>query len=210
MPMNEKQDERRKEILASALQAFYENGYDKTSMDDVVRVTGLSKGTIYWYFKNKQELFAALMEYAIIEFFAEFEVVFTQAKDMKPRAAISTLFATATAMLNDNPTMASLTMDFMLQALHFPDLRHQYAEYYARYIEEVGAIIQRGIDSGDFRQVDARTAAATLIGLLDGVMLQALIGDELKLEWQWQMSSILQAAEQLFLHGLLKEGSSNA
>ncbi|MCB0020591.1 MAG: helix-turn-helix transcriptional regulator, partial [Anaerolineales bacterium] len=51
--MGEKQDERRNEILAAALQAFSENGYDKTSIDDVVRATGLSKGTIYWYFKNK-------------------------------------------------------------------------------------------------------------------------------------------------------------
>ncbi|MCB0013808.1 MAG: helix-turn-helix transcriptional regulator, partial [Anaerolineales bacterium] len=63
--MGEKQDERRNEILAAALQAFSENGYDKTSIDDVVRATGLSKGTIYWYFKNKQALFTALMEFVV-------------------------------------------------------------------------------------------------------------------------------------------------
>ncbi len=47
-------EERRNEILGAALEVFIEKGYDKASMDDIVRASGLSKGTLYWYFKNKK------------------------------------------------------------------------------------------------------------------------------------------------------------
>ena len=56
---------RRREILMAALQAFSEKGYDKTSVNDIVRVSGLSKGTLYWYFKNKQAIFVAMIEYGL-------------------------------------------------------------------------------------------------------------------------------------------------
>lgn len=204
--MGDKQDERRKEILEAALAAFLETGFDKTSMDDVVRATGLSKGTIYWYFKNKQELYVALMEYVIDGFFEEFEHILSTAHDMPPYEAVKAMFGSISLMLDANPKVASLTVDFMMQALHYPDMREKYAAYYARYINEVGTIIQRGIDSGTFRQVDARAAAATLIGTMDGVMLQALLGEELNLDWQWQAKHILDTAEALFSNGLLNNG----
>ncbi|MCA9881680.1 MAG: TetR/AcrR family transcriptional regulator [Anaerolineae bacterium] len=202
--MNEKQAERRKEILAVALQAFRERGYDKTSMDDVVEATGLSKGTIYWYFKNKQELFFALMEYVINQFFEDFETVFSTALEMTPTAAIVALFETCDAMLDTNPKIANFTLDFMLQALHYPEMRQQYAGYYARYIEELASIIQRGVDTDEFYQVDAHAVSVVLIGLLDGIMLQALISDEIDLEWRWQRRKILDVAKTLFLNGLGK------
>lgn len=207
--MSSKQDERRKEILAVALQAFNEKGYDKTSMDDVVRATGLSKGTIYWYFKNKQEMFTALMEFVVDQFFEEFDFMLSSTHDLTPRAALSMIFETVNAIVDMNPNSAALTIDFMLQALHYPDLRKKYAGYYARYIDELGAIIQRGIDEGTFRQIDAHAASASLIGLMDGIMLQALLKDEMNLDWQWQIKNILQVAETLVMNGIVKEVSDD-
>lgn len=204
--MGDKQDERRKEILAAALQAFSEKGFDKTSMDDVVRVTGLSKGTIYWYFENKQVLFTALMEFVTDQLFTGFDGIFASTQEMTPREAVIAIFTGVELLLDMNPKIASLTVDFLLQGLHYPELLQKYAQYYARYIDELGGIIQRGIDAGDFRPVDARAAAAACIGMGDGVMLQALLGDQIVLDWQWEFRKILKTAETLLLNGLLKGG----
>jgi AcrR family transcriptional regulator len=207
--MSEKQDKRRKDILAAALRAFSEKGYDKTSIDDVVRVTGYSKGTIYWYFENKQVLFTALMEFVVDQMFTRFDEVFSSVQTMTPHEAIAAIFQGVDALLDMNPKVASLTVDFMLQGLHYPDMQKKYGEYYARYIDELGAIIQRGIDAGKFRPVDARSAAAALIGMGDGVMLQALIADQISLDWQWEVKNILKTAEMLFMNGLVKGGASD-
>lgn len=130
--MTSKQDERRKEILSAALTAFSEKGYDKTSMDEVVQATGLSKGTIYWYFKNKQEMFMALMDHVIDDLFSQFEDDLEATADLPPRETFSMMFESASALLDFNPRFASLTTDFMLQALHYPEMRQKYAGYYAR------------------------------------------------------------------------------
>ena len=203
--MGEKQAERRNEILAAALQAFSEKGYDKTSIDDVVRATGLSKGTIYWYFKNKQTLFAALMAFVVDQLFADFRTILSTSQPMPPRAAVTAILDGINAVLEMNPKAASLTADFMLQGLHYPEMQQKYAAFYAEFIDGLGAIIQRGIDAGEFRAVDPHAAAAAFIGLGDGIMLQALIAPQLELDWVWEVKKVLLTAEKLLLQGLLKD-----
>ena len=60
-------EERKNEILDAALEVFGELGLQEASVDDVVERSGLSKGTLYWYFKSKDRLIGALMK----RFFAQ-------------------------------------------------------------------------------------------------------------------------------------------
>lgn len=53
---------KREQILAGAKIVFMQKGFDAASMNDITRQAGVSKGTIYVYFQNKEELFAALIE----------------------------------------------------------------------------------------------------------------------------------------------------
>lgn len=52
---------KRDQILDGAMKVFAANGYDGSSMNDITKAAGVSKGTIYVYFNNKEELFAALI-----------------------------------------------------------------------------------------------------------------------------------------------------
>ena len=49
-------------IIANAITTFSNYGYDKSRMDDIAQSSGLSKGTIYLYFKSKEELFNTISE----------------------------------------------------------------------------------------------------------------------------------------------------
>jgi TetR/AcrR family transcriptional regulator len=63
---NEKLREmRRLQILDAALSAYIEKGYNGTDMDEVAAGAGLAKGLVYYYFKNKQELFRAVFDWAM-------------------------------------------------------------------------------------------------------------------------------------------------
>jgi len=58
-------EQTRKAILASALDIFFEKGYSKTTFDEIARRINLTKGAVYWYFRNKPDIVAALInEYA--------------------------------------------------------------------------------------------------------------------------------------------------
>jgi AcrR family transcriptional regulator len=58
----EESEETRKAILLAALDVLSEKGYLRTTFVDIARRIGMSKGAVYWHFKNKQALLAALME----------------------------------------------------------------------------------------------------------------------------------------------------
>lgn len=53
--------ETKKAILQSALNTFYEKGYSKTTFEEIASNIGLTKGAVYWYFKNKPDLLTALI-----------------------------------------------------------------------------------------------------------------------------------------------------
>jgi AcrR family transcriptional regulator len=50
--------ERHAQIIKAALACFSRKGYTNTTMDDIVAESGLSKGSLYWYFDSKDDLFA--------------------------------------------------------------------------------------------------------------------------------------------------------
>lgn len=58
-------EQTRRDILASAMDIFYEKGYSKTTFDEIAKRINLTKGAVYWYFRNKPDIVAALInEYA--------------------------------------------------------------------------------------------------------------------------------------------------
>lgn len=57
----EEANETRRAILQSALDTFYEKGYSKTTFDEIARRINLTKGAVYWHFRNKPDIIAALI-----------------------------------------------------------------------------------------------------------------------------------------------------
>ena len=54
--------ERRSQILEAALRCFAHQAHHQTTMDDIVEESGLSKGTLYWYYESKKEISVSVME----------------------------------------------------------------------------------------------------------------------------------------------------
>ena len=68
-----RKDARPQELLAAALEQFVERGYAATRLEDVARRAGVSKGTLYLYFTNKEELFKAVVRENIVRTIGEAE-----------------------------------------------------------------------------------------------------------------------------------------
>lgn len=67
-------------ILQSATRLFSENGFKETSMADLAKVTGVAQGTIFYHFKNKEELFLSILEELKRDIVEEFEHYFGERK----------------------------------------------------------------------------------------------------------------------------------
>lgn len=165
---------RRREILRAAFQAFAEKGYDKTSMEDIVQTSGLSKGTLYWYFDSKQTLFVALVTMVFDEFQTVFDRFLVETQEMPPLERLRALLLSSAAAFDDEQ-LVGLYVDFFIQAWQSEAVQRALAQMYDAFTEAISAIIQDGIDAGSFRPVNVRAAARAITGAADGVMLQKLI-----------------------------------
>ena len=64
-------EQTRRAILASAMDIFYEKGYSKTTFDEIAKRINLTKGAVYWYFRNKPDIVAALINDFAAQYLSE-------------------------------------------------------------------------------------------------------------------------------------------
>jgi AcrR family transcriptional regulator len=72
-----RKDARPRELLNAALDAFVEHGFAATKLEQVARMAGVSKGTLYLYFANKEDLFMAVVRETIVPNIAHAEKIMT-------------------------------------------------------------------------------------------------------------------------------------
>jgi AcrR family transcriptional regulator len=160
-------EDRKNEILDAALEVFSESGLQEASVDDVVERSGLSKGTLYWYFKSKDRLIGALMK----RFFAQElgKVRSLQQGSGSVRDRLLRYSRDVEAVVKRMPR--ALTLEFYAVAVRQKWVRKSLGELYVRYCGELAALIREGVERGEFRNVDADQTAATITGLCEGLIL---------------------------------------
>jgi AcrR family transcriptional regulator len=162
-------DERKSQIINAAEDVFTKKGFDEARMDDIAERTGLSKGTLYLYFKSKDDLIIAILDRIFQQEFKQFE-------NLKQTEASAT---EAIWKMTDLLTKEILTLVRLLPIIYqFLALafRNKYVQkslklYINRYIDMLMPIIQGGIDSGEFRPVDPREVAIAMGAMIEGTLL---------------------------------------
>lgn len=195
--MTPTKDERRLQILQASLESFSENGYTKTTMDEIVKRCGLSKGTLYWYFQNKQELFIATIELAFQDFDEQLTALVHQ--DTSSAERLRFFFVQAGEFIRGNKQFVGFLVDAFFQSYQIREAMETMRRLYQNYITAVETIIQQGIDRGEFREVNPHTVAISLMAGGDGVALYVLI------EPEWDIPNAYTTMVDLILRGLRKE-----
>ncbi|MCC6607335.1 MAG: TetR/AcrR family transcriptional regulator [Anaerolineae bacterium] len=182
-------------IMATALAVFAEKGFAKASMNDIVRASGLSKGGVYWHFKSKDELIAAIFDHFFVEQLALLDVMLAG-----DGTAVAKLTQLATLTGQSVAAMASQfpsPLEFYALASREEGLQSTLQTHFQNYQTKIAALVDQGIAQGEFRSVDSQATAKTIIALFEGVLLIWAISPELvNLETQ------VETAVQLLLQGL--------
>jgi AcrR family transcriptional regulator len=146
------------EFVAAALEEFVERGFAATRLQDVARRAGVTKGTVYLYFKNKEALFKAVVRQTIVPVIAHGESI-AQSFAGSARALLEQLVREYWRLVYET-ALAGIPKLMMAEASNFPELaRFYYEEVVTRGHRLLAGVIERGIESGEFRRVDVRVAA---------------------------------------------------
>jgi len=167
---------RRRQILDAALAAFAANGYDKTTMEDIRIASDVSKGTLYLYFDSKESLFAGVVEFMFQNLLAYLEEMTPASESLSAAEKFQAFLLALNEVFEQDDQRVGLYTDFFVQAWQLDSVRDVLAEAYHRYIAVLAGMVQEGIDAGEFRDTDAEIMARIILGTLDGVLLQKLLG----------------------------------
>lgn len=160
-----RKDARPGELLDAALELFVEKGFAATRAEEVARLAGVSKGTLFLYFSSKEELFKAVVRENIIgrftEWNAEFELFTGSTADMLR-------YCMRSWWERIGSTKASgITKLMMSEAHNFPEL----AAFFEHEVvlpgnELIQRILQRGVDRGEFQLIDMKYGVYTVLAPL--------------------------------------------
>ena len=154
-------EDRPRQILSAALEVFGERGLAAARLEDIAKRAGLSKGTIYLYFPNKEELFREMVRDTVVSKIERREEEINSMTGSATDALIRFMRGHWTFIRS--PQFAPLFRLIHAEIHHFPDLARFYAEeVVARGQRLVASIIERGIASGEFREVEPLAAARML------------------------------------------------
>lgn len=157
-----RKEARPQEIVAAALEVFAERGFAATRLDDVASRAGVSKGTLYLYFPNKEELFKAVIRAAIVPNLELAERMLAEAQGPS-FAILETLLNTIAARIL-RTRVAVIPKLIIAEAGNFPDLaRFYYDEVIRRGFAVLAALLARGIERGEFRPVDIDATVRLII-----------------------------------------------
>lgn len=157
-----RKDARPQELLAAALDLFVERGYASTRLEDVAKRAGVSKGTLYLYFTNKEELFKAVVRENIVPALGEAEDIISTFEGHSADLLRCVIMGWWERL---GATKASGIIKLvMAEAGNFPDLALFYQEeVIARSTRMMNSMFERAIARKEFRDVDVNTMTQVLI-----------------------------------------------
>jgi len=171
---------RRAQILEAAFRCFAERGYHAARMDDLVRESGLSKGSLYWHFESKEDVFLAVFDALEVEIFKAWD-----AEETHDHSVMRMLQREGEIVL-ERMVGQRAALGAWMEFLVHPAARERLQTTYERSRGRLAELIRRGIDEGELhRSVFVEDTAVLLTGAIEGLVLQSFVAPDLDAVAAW-------------------------
>ena len=185
-------------IIDAAVRVFARNGYYNSRVSDIAREAGIASGTIYLYFKTKDEILVTLFREKMAEWVARVRADISAEVDAV--AKIRRLVRLHFGVLEDNPDLAEVVQVELRQGHKF--FRGASAHEVSAYFELIGSILDEGIAAGQVRRdVPVKLATKMLFGAMDQLATSWVLGK--------RAYRLVEAADEvatIFLRGVAPHG----
>ena len=168
-------EDRPREICAAALEVFTEKGFAAAKLDEIARRAGVSKGTLYLYFKDKEELFRAVVRDTVSPNIDHLRDAIMAAG--LPFAQIVPMFLTRLSSVAATMPLGSVVKMVIGESGNFPELARVWQEQVvSKALGIMVELIERAQEKGEVRSGDPRFHAFTLMGpMLMGLMYREVL-----------------------------------
>jgi AcrR family transcriptional regulator len=171
---------RRAQILEAAFRCFAERGYHASRMDDLVRESGLSKGSLYWHFDSKEDVFLALFDALEAEVFAAWD------DEERHGHPVVRMLEREGEIVLERMAGQRVLLGAWMEFLAHPAARERMRLTYERSRARLAELIRRGVDEGELRaDLPADDVAALLTGAVEGLVLQTFVDAGLDARSAW-------------------------
>jgi TetR/AcrR family fatty acid metabolism transcriptional regulator len=161
------------QIIDAAVRVFARKGYHHSRVSDVAREAGIAAGTIYLYFKTKDDILVTLFREKMTRFVASLRKAIADEPDAvrKLRRLVRLHFE----MLEANPDLAEVVQVEQRQGPKF--FRGASSQEIAAYFALIASVIEEGVARGQFRQdLPVKTATKVLFGAMDQMATSWVLG----------------------------------
>jgi AcrR family transcriptional regulator len=188
-PRPDVSEERRTQILEAAMVVFARQGFDQE--------VGLSKGALYLYYKSKDAIISAILQFFFSQAMKKLQSFLESEEPPSVREQLLRLNQYYVAEMKWMVSLLPLSFEFYAVAARQKTVRQFLKRYFKDYREILAALVQRGIDRGEFRPVRAEQVAIAIAALYEGLALLWMVDPEATRWEQTGESSLL-----LLLDGL--------
>ncbi len=153
----------REEILAVAMRMFIQQGYHGLAMRQISEAVGVSKAALYYYFKDKEELFLAILNSYLNDMEASIDAI--RAKSGSSADQITQFVESVLRQPAEQRALTRLASQEMGQ-LSAASRKKFDKLYHEKFIGKLTAILQEGMDRGEFQSLNAEIATWSLLGIM--------------------------------------------
>jgi TetR/AcrR family fatty acid metabolism transcriptional regulator len=192
--MASKKSEKFDRIIDAAVRVFAETGYHGSQVSKIAREAGVADGTIYLYFKSKEDILVSLFRVRLGELVGKFKE--SVEASTTADGAIRKICELHYSELENNPDFAYVTQIELRQSSL--ELRKAIGQAIKPYIQLIEEVLVRGIEEGTFRQgIDVKLTRLLIFGGIDEVVTSWLISGR-----KYSLSAQINNTAEFFLKAL--------
>jgi TetR/AcrR family fatty acid metabolism transcriptional regulator len=176
-PQRKRRQATRAKLLEAATCVLARSGFERATLDEIVREAGFSKGAFYVHFESKDDLFWAMLEERISHQQEAFRgaVDYGKSMDHNVRMILSAVFG----LLGDDALWGSLFMEFHAHAARNEQVRQRLGSMYEGWRQLIVDILSVSRDTGRMRSdADVELMATVLVATVEGSIIQSRVSPE--------------------------------
>ncbi|WP_049574445.1 TetR/AcrR family transcriptional regulator [Nocardiopsis sp. SBT366] len=170
-PRNGRREATRRKLFEAAVTLISEQGYGSTTVDEIAERAGVAKGTVYYNFAGKNELYAALMEWGVTRLADTLrDSVPDPERQVEPRESLATVLRAGVVFISTHEALARLLMAeaWRTNRAWYATIRQIRTEAIGVITGQLDAMVERGLTRPD---LDTALAGSALFGMVVTVAL---------------------------------------
>jgi len=169
MDMFQEKEEKRRKIIEAASKCIAEKGYSATSMNDIAKDAGMTKGGVYWYFESKRAIFMAILDEMIITNREMWNEIDRLSGTLQPRELLRQGGIIFIKKLTEDIMLQKLYNEVRSEAMKDPEVRRKLLERIAIAVEFIKKYFHEALEKGAVRARSTKRLSLCVVTMIMGL-----------------------------------------